>query len=81
MNEPYIDPEVEMYAKALNDAWKLIGRLDMALEYLVSATMTATEKRALITKMRAEIKRAAAVVDQGVADLHLHRCQLRARLE
>ena len=58
MSEPYIDPEVEMYAKALNDAWKLIGRLDMALEYLVSATMTATEKRALITKMRAEIKRA-----------------------
>ena len=58
MSEPYIDPEVEMYAKALNAAWVLIGRLDMTLECLVSATMTAKDKRALVTKMRAEIKRA-----------------------
>ena len=58
-DDPYTDPEVELYAKALNDAWRLIGRLDMTLEILLSTTMTAKEKRALVTKMRAEIKRAS----------------------
>jgi hypothetical protein len=55
----YIDPEIELYQKALSDAWILIGRLDMALEQISSPHLSAKAKRDLIKKVRADIKRAS----------------------
>jgi len=54
-----VDPELAEYRHALNAAWVLIGRLDMALEQLQSPHLSAKAKRALITKVRADIKRAS----------------------
>lgn len=59
MGESYIDPEIADYQKALSDAWVLIGRLDMALELISNPHVTAKDKREIITKVRADIRRAS----------------------
>jgi hypothetical protein len=54
-----VDPELAEYRAALHAAWVLIGRLDMALEQIQSPHLSATAKRELIAKVRADIKRAS----------------------
>lgn len=54
-----VDPELAEYRSALNAAWVLIGRLDMALEQVASPHLSAKAKRDLIAKVRAEVKRAS----------------------
>jgi hypothetical protein len=54
-----VDPELAEYRHALNVAWVLIGRLDMALEQIQSPHLSAKAKREIITKVRAEVKRAS----------------------
>jgi len=59
MSDTYRDPELVAYQQALNAAWVLIGRLDMALEQIQSPHLPVKAKREMIAKVRAEIKRAS----------------------
>lgn len=55
-----VDPELAEYRAALNAAWVLIGRLDMALEQIQSPHLPAKAKRELIAKVRGDIKRVSS---------------------